>query len=114
MQKRQKRIIRIRSPSFSFFTTITITTLTLSLVTLQPPLRPKLQRVLAPQMRTSINRRRSENNRRSSWNKLPLNGRVAIGDAQSQADGRPEAEDFGAKGLEVVAGVDLGGRDGAG
>lgn len=111
MQKRQKRIIRIRSPSFSFFT-ITITTLTL--ITLQPPLRPKLQRILAPQMRTSINRRRSENNRRSSRDKLPLNGRVAIGDAQSQTDGRPEAEDFGAKGLEVVAGVDLGGRDGAG
>lgn len=113
MQKRQKRIIRIRSPSFSFFTTITTLTLTL-ITTLQPPLRPKLQRVLAPQMRTSINRRRSENNRRSSWNKLPLNGRVAIGDAQSQTDGRPEAEDFGAKGLEVVAGVDLGGCDGAG
>lgn len=112
MQKRQKRIIRIRSPSFSFFTTITTPTPTL--ITLQPPLRPKLQRVLAPQMRTSINRRRSENNRRSSRDKLSLNGRVAIGDAQSQTDGRPEAEDFGAKGLEVVAGVDLGGRDGAG
>lgn len=65
-------------------------------------------------MRTSINRSRSENNRRSSRDKLPLDGRVAIGDAQSQADGRPEAENFGAKGLEVVAGVDLGGRDGAG
>ncbi len=77
----------------------------------QPPLRAKKQRILAPRLPARIHRPRRQDDRRALGYERPREGGVARGDAHGERDGRVEAQDLGAEGLEVGAAVDVCGLE---
>lgn len=77
----------------------------------EPTLRLELEGVWAPEGCGSVDSPGCEDDGRALGDELACERGVVGGNAHSESYGRPEAQNFGADGVQVVAVVDVGGGD---
>lgn len=100
MQERQKAVITLRAAA-----------VVSRAIGVEPALWFELERVRAPEGRGGVDRPGGEDDGRVLRDEVAGQCGVVGGHAHGEGDGRPEAEDLGADGVQVVAVVEVGGAD---